>query len=430
MKITVKNLPKSEVEITIEVAEKALAEAKAKALDLFRKEVKVDGFREGSVPDEKIIEKVGEKNIMLEANDIAIKLAYSEAVQKEKLRVIAAPKIEIVSQEPLKFTAKAPVLPEVKIGDWKKIKLKKEEVKVEAKEVAAVVKDMQKHNAEAKPVEGRAAKKGDRAEIDFAGFTPDGVSLDNTTSKNHPLVLGEKSFVPGFEEGVIGMKAGEEKEHTVKFPADYHAKLLAGKDVKFKIKLHKIEELHPPKLDAEFAKKITGGKIEKWEEVEKDIEKHLQQRKQNLAQQKLENDLITELLKVSEAEIPEAIIDQEVEFMIKDLQQRLSGGGVDWNKYLESTKKTEADIRKEMRTEAEKRAKVRLTLDKLVEAEKVEANEQDLEKMIEQEVGRYPESQKTQVRESFAPGSPNRFHLQHQMKIVKLLSDLTKTLSQ
>ncbi|MCK5471913.1 FKBP-type peptidyl-prolyl cis-trans isomerase, partial [Candidatus Gracilibacteria bacterium] len=202
MQVSVKTLPKSEIEFTIEVNEKQLETARAEAMWRFQKEVKIDGFREGNIPEEKIIERVGEKNIVLETNDIAIKLTYAEAVKQEKLKVISHPKVELQSTEPLKFTAKVAVLPEVELGDWRKIKLKKEELPVEKKEIEAVVKDISRGNAEAKEVKNRAAQKGDRVEIDFEGFTPDGVPLDGTQSKNHTLILGEGNFVPGFEEGV------------------------------------------------------------------------------------------------------------------------------------------------------------------------------------------------------------------------------------
>ena len=430
MSVSVKQLPKSEVEISIEVDEKTVAEAREEAIKRFQKEVKIDGFRPGTVPMEKIIEKVGEKSIALETNDIAIKLAYAEAVKKEELKVVSHPKIEITSTEPLKFTAKVAVLPEVEIGDWKKIKLKKEEIKVEPKEIEAVVKDILKGNAEAKPITDRAAQKGDRVEIDFSGFTPDGVALDNTSSKNHPIILGEGNFIPGFEEGIEGVKIGEEKEHTVKFPETYHAKHLAGKDVKFKIKVNKIEELTEPKLDDEFAKKVSNGQKNSWKEVEADIAEHLKSRKNTTAQQKLEADLVAELLKVSKVELPESLIEEEVEWMLKDLRKRLEGGGMEWAKYLEASKKTEEELRKEMRVEAEKRVKIRLILDKLVVTEKVEADEKEVEAAIEREAARHPESQKNNVRESFAIGSMNRTRLQHQLKIIKLLSDLIKKLAQ
>ncbi|MFH0834335.1 MAG: trigger factor [Patescibacteria group bacterium] len=429
MSVVIKKLPKSEIELTIEVDPKVLEAARAEAIKRFQKEVKIEGFREGKAPEEKVIEKVGERAISVEAGDIAIKLAYAEAVQKENLLVVSHPKIEITSAEPLKFMAKVAVLPAVKVGDWKKIKLKKEELKVEPQEIEAVVKDILRGNAEPRPITDRAAKKGDRVEIDFAGFTPDGVPLDGTQSKNHPLTLGEGNFIPGFEEGLEGMKTGEEKEHTVKFPKTYHAKHLADQDVKFKVKLHKIEEMVEPELSDAFAEKISGSQKKTWKEVEADIAEHLQSRKESQAQQKLEADLVAELLKVAEVEVPEILIDEELEWMIKDLQNRIAGGGMDWQKYLEMTKKTEEDLRKELKVEAEKRVKVRLILDKLVETEKPEVPESEVEAAIENEASRHPESQKKEVRAAFAAGTPHRARLHHQLKIIKLLANLIKTLA-
>ena len=429
MSVKIKTLPKSEIEITIEVDPKILESARAEAVKKFQKEVKLDGFRPGGAPVEKVIEKVGERAITVEASDIAVKLSYVEAVQSEKLKVVSHPKIEIKSDSPLKFVARVAVLPEVKVGDWRKIKLKKEEAKVEPAEIEAVVKNILKGNATATEVKDRPAKKGDRVEIDFAGSTPDGVPLDGTQSKNHPLVLGEGNFIPGFEEGVEGMSVDEEKDHPVKFPDDYHAKPLAGKEVNFKLKLHKIEELAEPKLDDEFAKKVSGGQKNAWSEVEADIAEHLKSQKNSQSQQKLEADLVAELLKIATVEVPEILIDEEVEWMTKDLKNRLESGGMEWAKYLESLKKTEEELRKEMRVEGGKRVAVRLILDKLVAEEKPELDEKELDAAVEKEAARHPESQKKEVRESFAVGTPNRIRLQHQLKIIKLIANLIKTLS-
>jgi len=342
---------------------------------------------------------------------------------------VSHPKIEIKSDSPLKFIARVAVLPEVKIGDWRKIKLKKEETKVEPAEITAVVKNILRGNAKARPITNRPAKKGDRVEIDFAGTTPDGVPLDGTQSKNHPLVLGEDNFIPGFEEGVVGMSLDEEKDHPVKFPENYHAKHLAGSEVKFKLKLNKIEELVEPELNNEFAKKVSGGQKNAWSEVEADIAEHLKSQKKSTAQQKLESDLVAELLKISTIEVPETLVDEEVEWILKDLKNQLAGGGMEWSKYLETNKKSEEELKKEMRTEGKNRVKVRLILDKLVAEGKPELDEKEVEAAIENEAKRHPESQKKEVRESFATSTPNRIRLQHQLKIIKLIAELTKTLS-
>ena len=401
MSVKVKKLPKSEIEITIAVDPKTIEAAKKEALKRFSKEVKIDGFRPGTAPEEKIIEKVGERAISVEAGDIAIKLAYADAVKAEKLAVVSHPKIEIKSAEPLEFVARVAILPEVKIGDWQKIKLKKEEAKVEPAEIEKVVKDILRGNAEAKPITDRAAQ----------------------------LVRGDGSIITGFEVGLVGMKGGDETDHVGKFPENYHAKTLAGADVKFKLKLHKIEEMVEPELNDEFAKKVSGGQKNSWKEVEADIAEHLKSRNESQSQQKLEADLVAELLKIATIEVPEILIDEELEWMLKDLKNRLASGGMEWEKYLEATKKSEEDLKKEMRVEAEKRVKVRLILDKLVETENPAVEEKEVESAIEAEAARHPESQKKEVRAAFAAGTPNRLRLQHQLKIIKLLTDLIKKLT-
>jgi trigger factor len=428
MKISLKTLPKSEVEITVEAEAKDLKVARAAAVKQLGQEVKIPGFRAGNIPEDVLVDKVGEGVVHRETLNIALQLLYTEAVKEKDVKVISRPEVKIESEEPFKFTAKVAVLPEVKIGEYKKIKLKKEVAKVEQKEIEAVIADIKKNNSVASEVKDRAAKKGDKVEIDFAGETPDGVKLDNTASKNHPLVLGEGNFIPGFEEGVVGMKVGEEKTHPVKFPADYHAKQLAGADVHFKIKLNRIEELNPPTLDDTFALKVSGGRKTKWAEVEKDIEEYLKSQKENAAIQKLEQQLIDELSKISEVEIPESLITEEVEYMLHDFKHRLADGGMKWEDYLKNTKKEEAAVKKEMSVEAEKRVKVRLILDKLVEVEQVEISEEELSTEIERYKAQN-DANAADVEKTFGAGTPGQIRLRHQLKIIKLLSELLKTLS-
>lgn len=429
MQISVKKLPKSLVEITIEATPAELEPARAQALKELQNEVKIPGFRPGKIPPEVLLEKVGTAVIERETINHAIPLLYAEAVQSKELKVISRPNVKIESTEPFKFTAEVAVLPEVKLGEYKKIKLKKEKVELSKKEVEEFVAHLKKRHAKAKEVKDRAAKQGDRVEIDFAGFTPDGVSLEKTNSKNHPLTIGENLFVPGFEEGIVGMQIEEEKEHLVKFPADYHAKHLANQDVKFKIKLKKIEELQEPELSDTFAETLTGGQKKKWADVEAEIRSGLENEKTTTAQQKLENELLTELLKICEVEIPEVLVTEEVAYMLHDFKERLTGGGLDFDKYLAQSKKTEEQLQSEMSPEAEKRVKIRLILDKLVEVEKIVVAPADLEAEISKASGRYPEAQRKKFLEAFAINSGNRNRLQHQLKVIKLLGELTKTLS-
>ncbi len=429
-KISVKKLPKSAVEITIESDDKVLEQYRAQVLTRFQKEVKIAGFRPGQIPEEKLVAHVGEPLIEREILDAAVKALYAEAVNKEKLQVVAAPEVKVESAKPLKFVATVAVMPEVTLGDYKSIKLKKEELKLNDKEVQTFIDQIRQQHAKPKPIEGRAAKTGDRVEIDFAGSTTDGVPLDGTQSKNHPLTLGEGNFIPGFEEGVIGLKVGEEKEHPVKFPTDYRAKHLAGKDVKFKIKLNKLEELELPELNDEFAKLSSGGRKEKWSEVEADIRDYLTKQKENQAQEQLTNSLVQELLKVCQVEVPDALVAEEIQFMLADLKQRITQGGLTWEKYLENAKKKEEEVTKEMAGEAEKRVKIRLVLNKLIEAEKIETTDEELATEIERLKIGQPEEQTKKIAETYTPLSPDGLRLKHQLKVVKLLRKLTTDLAQ
>jgi trigger factor len=429
MQVTVKQLPKSSVAITIEAPESALETFRKQAIAHFQKEVKIAGFRAGHVPEDKLIAHVGGEAITRETLDLAIQQLYVEAVKEKDLRVVARPDVNVESVAPLKFTATVAVLPEVTLGDYKKIKLKKEEIKIEKEEIAVLVKDIQKRNATTTEIKDRAAKKGDKVEIDFAGSTPDGVPLDGTQSKNHPLELGSGQFIPGFEEGIEGMQIGAEKEQTLQFPKDYHAKQLAGKDVKFKIKLNKIEAVQLPELNDELAKKVSGGKAEKWDKVESDIRDYLTSQKENQAAEKLENALIEELLKICKVEVPDAMIDEEVEYMLADMKQRISQGGLTWEKYLEMQKKTEDEFKAAQRDEAEKRVKVRLIVNKLLEAEKTEISVAELAEHIAKIQAQYPAAEHEKIAKSYDPLSQSGQRLKHQLKVIKLLSTLTKELA-
>ncbi len=428
-KISTKNLPKSLVEVTIEADENALDSYREEALARLGKEVKLDGFRTGQIPADKLIEHVGEPLIERETLDLAVKALYTEAVKKEDLQVVAPPDVKVESVKPLKFVATVAVLPTVTLGDYKSIKLSREEIKLDDKEVTTFIDQIRKQHAKVKPVTDRAAKQGDKVEIDFAGTTPDGVALDGTQSKNHPLTLGEGNFIPGFEEGVIGLEVGSEKEHLVKFPAEYHAKHLAGKDVKFKIKLNKIEEFELPELNDEFAKLASAGRKEKWTEVGADIREYLTKQKENQTQEKLTNSLIQELLKICQVEVPEALIREEVQFMLTDLKQRITRGGLTWEKYLEHAKKKEDELTKEMQPEAEKRVKIRLILNKLLEVEKIDISDDELTAEVERMKMGQPEEQAKKIAEEYASLSQNSLRLKHQLKVIKLLRTLTTNLS-
>lgn len=428
MQTSVKHLPKSLVELTVTCETGALDPYRVKAIAEISKQVTVPGFRAGHAPEEKVIERVGESAVMQESAELALRVLYAEAVKAEKLSVIARPTVEITSMEPFAFTATVAVLPTVEIGEYKKIKLKKSDVKVAEKEFEDVIAELLKRHAVARPITDRGAHKGDRVEIDFAGKTPDGVPLDGTQSKHHPVTLGEGNFIPGFEDGIIGLKPGESKDHTVTFPADYHAKHLAGKPVVFSFTLHTIEELVPPTKDDALAAKIKGQPIT-WKELEQELRDHIAKEKANNAELKLEDDLMQELLKLTTVDLPDALIEEEVGFMLDDLKHRIKHGGLDYATYLAKANKTEEAIKAEMQEEAANRVKIRLVINKLIELEKPEVTDSDITAEIAKVKAQYPENQHAKIEAALGSLTSEGARLRQQLKVTKLLKHLTHTLS-
>jgi len=408
MKYELKNLPKSEVKLTIEVTLEELKRHKEKAAEDISKEVKVSGFRPGRAPLHVLEQYVDKKHILAHAYEIAVQLSYAEAVVKEKLQVISRPKIKFISDttkedEPLKFEAEVAVLPEVKIKGHKEIKVPKEEIKVTEKDINEVIEDLKKHYAEWKDVD-REVKKGDRVEVDFEGFEPGAKSSDDlkpipgTGSKNHPIIVGDKAMIPGFEDEIVGMKKDEKKEFTITFPKDYHKKDFQNKKVLFKIELKRIEEKIKQELNEELIEKITGQKMSA-DEFKKDVERNIEAQKTQKAEQDRENKYIEELLKKVEVEIPEALIEEEIDFIIKDMEDDMTRRGIPFDKFLEHAKTTVEKLREKYREEAEKRIRTRLAITHIIDEEKITVTDEEVEKEVAKITEFYPEDQRKKIRD-------------------------------
>ncbi len=425
MKIQIKKLAKSKVEIEIETTDEQWEKARKTALAKMSQEVKVDGFRKGHVPEKILIEKVGGEHAMEhQIIDILMPKSYSEAINKEKIAVIARPEVEIITQKPLVYKVKVDVYPEVKLPDYKKVNVPLKTEKVAKKEIDAWVENFRKQAAEYREVK-RAAKKGDRTEIDFEGFTPDGVPLENTKSKNHPVVLGENTLIPGFEEHVVGMKTGEEKEFSITFPKEYHAKNMAGKKTKFKVKLNKLTESILPELNAEFVQKITGTK-KTVDEFRKEIETSLLEKKSKDAQVKRENKWLEEIAKKVKIEIPEVLISEEVEFMIDDLKMQGLQQGLPWEKHLEHMKKTEEELKKEMQKTAEQRVKLRLVAQEIIKEEKIIVEDDEVLKASKVLLAKQPPQNQEKYKEFYKQDGKGFLQLKNQMVFEKMFSKLLK----
>lgn len=401
MEYTVKKLDKSEVELTIIVADEKMEQYRKTACDSLSRDVRIKGFRPGHVPPKVLEEHVGEQTITLHAQELAIQKSYVEAVVKENLQVVSRPKVKVNSDKPFNYTATVAVMPEVEVKNYTSIKIKLDEAKVDKKDIDEVVDDMRKHSATYADVD-RAAKKGDRAELNFEGFD-NGVVVDNTKSTNHPVVLGENSLIPGFEDNVIGMKVGEKKDFDITFPADYGKKDFQNKKLTFKIELMRLEEASIPELDEALIEKVTGKK-QSVEDFRKMIENNVKAKKEQEAKQKQENEYIEQLLKKVKVDLPDSLVEEEINFIIDEMKQNIESKGMEFDKFLEQTKTTHKDLHDKYKDEAERRIKIRLGLQHIIKAEKIEIGDSELEKELEVIKGMYPESEKEKIQEEYNKG--------------------------
>lgn len=397
-----KKLPKSEIEITCTVPPEIFETSKKRACEQLSRDVKVKGFRKGHVPQHILEMHLDPKYILAVTQDLAIKRCYVEVVVQEKLEVVARPQVEITSEEPLVFTAKVAIMPEVEVKDHKSIKIEPKDENVSDEDVEAVLNDLKKYGTVYKDVE-REAKKGDRVEVDFEGFDKE-EAVEGTASKNHPVVLGEGSLIPGFEDEIVGMKKGDKKEFNITFPKDYSKEDFQGRKMKFKVELHRIEEPEAPALDDAFIEKMTGKK-QSVEEFRKEVKENLLARKQQENKQARENEYIEALLKKTKAELPEGLIDEEAEYILEEMKEEISMKGWEFSKFLEQAKSSEDDLRKKYRPEAERRLLMRLALQHVIKAEDVKVSEQEVQDELANIKSSYPESEHAKIQKDFDTGT-------------------------
>jgi trigger factor len=402
MDYEIKKLPKSELEIKITIADEEIKKHRGKAIEELSKDLKVKGFRPGHIPEHVLEQYIDKAHIEAKTQDYAIQMAYADIVIKEKLQVIARPEVKIEKEKPLTITAKVTTLPEPEIKDHQSIKVPKKEVKVDKKDIDEVIDSMKKHGMNYKEVD-RKSKKGDRVEVDFAGFDEKGKELEGTKSKNHPLILGEKNMIPGFEEEMIGLKKGEKKEFDIPFPKDYHKKDFQDKKVKFKIEIQKVEEAETPELDDALVEKMTGKKMSV-KEYKAELEKNILAKKEQEAKQERENTYIEELLKKTKLEVPDALIDEETHYILEDMKNDIAGKGLNFEDFLNHTKTTEEKLKEKYRSEAEKRVKMRLVLRKLLDLEKIEVKDPEVKTELEHVKSFYPKEQQAKIEEDFKKG--------------------------
>ena len=379
----------NEVKLEITVEAEKFENAMKKVYFQNAKYFNIPGFRKGKAPMN-IVEKYYGAQIFYEDafNDVATE-SYDVALEENKIEAVSKPQVDIKQMEKGKdliFTVVVQTKPEVELGKYKGIEIKKVDYTVKDEDIEHELGHMQEHNSRLISVEDRPLKKGDIATIDFEGFV-DGVAFDGGKAEGHELEIGSGSFIPGFEDQLIGMKIDEEKEINVTFPKEYFSKDLAGKEATFKVKLHEIKKKELPKLDDEFAKDVS--EFDTLAELKKSIKEKLEKNNEQKAKFETEEAAMKAVCEDAKIDIPSGMIDMEVENMLKDFEQRLSYQGLNMEQYLKMLGKTEEEIKKEYEPQATDAIKSRLTLEAIKKAEKIEATEKEIKEKLEEMAKNY-----------------------------------------
>lgn len=392
MKASWEKIEKNQGVLTVEVEAERVTVALDKAFKKVSAKVNIPGFRKGKVPRAMFEARYGVESLYQDALDIILPEVYVEAIETVDIQPIDRPEIDVQEMgkgQALKFTAKVTVKPEVELGEYKGVEIAAASNEVTDEELDAELKRLQERHAELASIEEGEALDGDTAVIDFEGFS-DGVAFEGGKGENHSLTLGSGSFIPGFEEQVVGMQKGEEKDITVTFPEEYHSEDLKGKEAVFKVKLNEIKRKNLPALDDEFAKDVS--EFDTLDEYKADVLKRLGEQKEQNNQRDKENALIQKVVDVSSVEVPDVMVDDEVQNMFKEFENRLQSQGMNMELYSQFTGQTEEALKAQMREEAGNRVRNNLVLEAVAKAEGLEATEAELDAELEKLAGMYQRS--------------------------------------
>ena len=384
MKYTFEKAEKSTVKITIELNEQEWNESISKAYEQTKSRYSLPGFRKGKVPKHLIESTYGKGVFFEDAINIAFPKYYEEVLDKEpSIFAISQPEIDVkdLSDKGITLLAIVPVKPDVTLGEYKGIKFTKKEYKVKKADVDEDIKRLQERNSRLVEVTDREAQDGDTVTIDFSGSI-DGVKFEGGTAEKQTLVIGAKQYIPGFEEQVIGMKIGEERDINVKFPKDYGAIELQDKDAVFAIKLHEIKKKELPELNDDFIKDSTG--VATLEEYKKETKARLQKQNDDRADREIEDEIINKITENATMEIPDALIENQLDRMVQEMEYRMSYQGLKLADYLKYLNKSMEEYRAEFKEQAEKSVRSQLVIDKVLEEEKIEATEAEIEERVKE----------------------------------------------
>ena len=378
VEIMEKNMAKLTIEVSAEDVEKAMQSAYQKA----KGRISIPGFRKGKAP-RKMIEQMYGKGVFLEdAVNALIPEHYSKALGECELEIVSQPKIDLVQTEPGKaliFTAEVAVKPEVTLGEYKGVEVPKSEIEVTDEEVDAEVKKEQEKNSRTINVEDRAAQLNDIVTIDFEGSV-DGVPFDGGQATEYPLTLGSNTFIPGFEDQLVGAKVGDDVDVKVTFPEEYQAKELAGKEAIFKCAVKKIEAKELPELDDDFAKDVS--EFDTLAEYKEHVKTNLVEKKENEAKHAKEDAAVDKIIENAQMDIPEAMLETQCRQMLDDFSRRMQSQGLSMDQYFQFTGMTAEKMMEDMKPQALKRIQTRLVLEKVAEVENIQPTEEEVNEEI------------------------------------------------
>lgn len=379
MSVQVENLEKNMAKLTIEVSAEELEKALQGAYLKQKNNISIPGFRKGKVPRAMVEKMYGAGIFYEDAANALIPEAYSNAVAESKLDVVSQPEVNVVQIEkgkPFIFTAEVAVKPEVTLGEYKGLEVPKADLTVTEEEIEAELKKEQEKNSRTVTVEDRGAENGDITTIDFEGFV-DGEAFEGGKGTDYPLTLGSNSFIPGFEDQLVGSKAGDHVEVKVTFPEEYQAKELAGKEAVFQCDVKKVEAKELPELDDDFAQDVS--EFDTLAEYKEDVKKNLTEKKEKAARTAKENAAVDKAIENAEMDIPDAMLNTQVRQMLDDFSRRMQSQGLTMEQYFQFTGMTLDKMQEEMKPQALKRIQTRLVLEKIAEVENIQPTEEEVE---------------------------------------------------
>lgn len=411
-------------EVVIKIEGKEWKEALDKAFQERVKKVNVDGFRKGKVPRDIYEKKFGKESLYFPASDFVVENAYKKALEESKLIPVVQPSVDIksVDDKGIEFVFKIVVKPEVTVKKYKGLKVKQEKVKVTKEEIEHEMGHILERYTETRSVAG-PVKKGNIAVIDFEGFK-DGKAFDGGKAENYELEIGSNTFIPGFEDQVVGMKLNEEKDINVKFPDDYHSEELKGAPVVFKVKVNDIKEKVERKFDKDLFDDLGIEGVDSKEKLEEHIEKDIIAQKEVDAENKYVEELLETVSKNVEVDIPEEMVDEEIDRLLARYEEQLKMQGISLDMYYEFTKTKEEDLRNQMEKEAYSHVLYRLMLEELLKIEKVEVKDEEVDKEVDEMAKKY-NMKKDEFVKAFGGKDMVKYDLEIR-KIIELLKEYNK----